>query len=133
MHRSTQTTLEADFYQWGKQAHTILGTVVVALLSLQPLFGWMHHRYYVKNHGRGIISHIHIWYGRALMILGIVNGGLGLQLAGTATGYVIAYSVVAGVMFLGYLGAVGFGMMKRRRRSEVKTPPSEEVRQSSSY
>lgn len=101
----------------------------MALLGLQPIFGWLHHRYYTKHQGRGLISHVHIWYGRILMVLGVINGGLGLRLAGTATRYVIAYSVVAAVIFLAYVGAVAFGFMKGRRHRQIKTPPSEETRQ----
>ncbi|KAF5233044.1 hypothetical protein FANTH_12721 [Fusarium anthophilum] len=53
------------------------------------------------------ISHAHSWYGRALMILGIVNGGLGLQLAGASMKLIIGYSVVGLVTFLMYTaGAV---------------------------
>ncbi|KAF5976338.1 hypothetical protein FCOIX_7194 [Fusarium coicis] len=36
----------------------------------------------------------HIWYGRVLMILGIVNGGLGLQLAGASKKLIIGYGMV---------------------------------------
>lgn len=38
------------------------------------------------------------------MALGVINGGLGLQLARESDGPVIAYSVVAGVVFFCYTG-----------------------------
>ncbi|KAK0618260.1 hypothetical protein B0T17DRAFT_592096 [Bombardia bombarda] len=84
------------------QAHTTFGTVVVCLMVVQPALGYLHHRQYLATHGRGVVSHIHIWWGRILMTLGVVNGGLGLQLSNERTGLVIAYSVVAGVIFLAY-------------------------------
>ncbi|KAI0004675.1 putative iron reductase domain protein [Xylariaceae sp. FL0662B] len=82
--------------------HTQLGTVVVCLMAVQPALGYVHHRHFVKHQARGIVSHGHIWYGRALMIMGIVNGGLGLALTGASQAFVIVYSVVAGVAFVVY-------------------------------
>ncbi|KAI0889403.1 CBD9-like protein [Annulohypoxylon maeteangense] len=98
--------------------HTLLGTVVVCLMVVQPVLGWVHHRYFVKNQTRGLVSHAHIWYGRALLIMGVVNGGLGLQLADASQTFVIAYSVVAGIMFAVYIAAAVFGEFRRRRRIE---------------
>ncbi|KAF5241342.1 hypothetical protein FAUST_4024 [Fusarium austroamericanum] len=104
---------------WGKQAHTQMGTVVVVLITLQPILGYMHHRYFLSHGKRGIISHIHIWFGRALMIIGIVNGGLGLKLASSSRAFIIAYSVIAGLAAILYLGAAIVGE-RRRSASRVK-------------
>ncbi|KAJ8121823.1 hypothetical protein ONZ43_g1824 [Nemania bipapillata] len=97
--------------------HTILGTVVVALFGVQPIGGYLHHLYYVKNQRRGLVSYGHIWYGRILIVLGIINGGLGLKLAGAAQSLVIAYAVVAAVIFVAYMGAAVLGEVKRNRRA----------------
>lgn len=48
------------------------------------------------------------------MVLGVVNGGLGLQLALADTSLIIAYSVVAAVMFLLY--AIGKVLVSIRRK-----------------
>lgn len=96
------------------QTHTILGTVVVCLLAIQPALGYAHHRHFLRHQRRGLVSHAHIWYGRALMLLGVVNGGLGLQLADADDSLVIAYSVVAGVMFLLY--AIGKTLASIRKK-----------------
>ncbi|KAK7745437.1 hypothetical protein SLS53_002935 [Cytospora paraplurivora] len=86
----------------GAQQRDLLGTVVVTLLAIQPALGYLHHIHYLKNGSRGIISHGHIWWGRVLMILGVINGGLGLQLTNAGDDLIIAYSIVAAVMFLAY-------------------------------
>ncbi|RYP19269.1 hypothetical protein DL765_003470 [Monosporascus sp. GIB2] len=100
--------------------HTNFGTVIVCLMVLQPIGGYMHHRHYLRHKRRGPISYAHIWYGRALMIMGVVNGGLGIRWAtgGSARGspLMIAYTVVAAGMAVIYLGAKGFGVARRRRR-----------------
>lgn len=103
-----------------------MGTIVVALLGLQPFLGWLQHRHYLRHQRRGIFGHVHIWYGRALMILGIINGGLGLKLAGGPRSFVIAYSVVAGIVGLLYLvlTLVGPRMKGRPGDKQLLSPPT---------
>lgn len=86
-------------------------------MVLQPAFGWFHHLHYVKHQGRGAVSYVHIWYGRVLMALGVINGGLGLRLAAAPDGWKIAYAVVAVVMFVLYaVGKVAANMRKSRQQ-----------------
>ncbi|KAH7256893.1 hypothetical protein BKA59DRAFT_468798 [Fusarium tricinctum] len=108
-----------DSGMWGNQAHTRLGTAICALITLQPILGYMHHRHFLSHGGRGIISHVHIWFGRALIIIGIINGGLGLKLASSSTAFIVAYCVIAGIAAVLYLGAVFVGE-KKRKASRVK-------------
>ncbi|KAK3309958.1 uncharacterized protein B0T15DRAFT_19471 [Chaetomium strumarium] len=98
------------------QAHTVLGTVIVALLGIQPALGYLHHRHYLKTQGRGVISYVHIWWGRILIALGVINGGMGLRLVGERGGLVIAYGVIAGVLFLAYAGAKIFRLFRQGER-----------------
>lgn len=116
--------------QFFDQPHSRLGVILVALISLQPIFGLIHHINYLKTQRRGIFGHLHCWYGRALMIIGIVNGGLGLQLGNVATRYIIAYSVVAGVTTLFYLASIAFGW-RRRIRNQKQPKQVESMMQSS--
>ncbi|KAI5862589.1 putative iron reductase domain protein [Durotheca rogersii] len=106
-------------------SHTSFGTAVVCLMTLQPGLGYLHHRYFVQNQKRGPISHAHIWYGRALMIMGVVNGGLGIALAGNQRTFVIAYSTVAGVMFVIY-GADFVQELYLKELKSYKPPPVKE-------
>ncbi|OTB02503.1 hypothetical protein M426DRAFT_322595 [Hypoxylon sp. CI-4A] len=99
-----------------RSTHTILGTAVVCLMAIQPVLGMAHHRYFVRNQTRGSVSHGHIWYGRALMILGILNGGLGLELAEAPLKWVVVYSVLAGIIFVIYMAVAVFGELRRRGR-----------------
>lgn len=96
-----------------------MGVTVVSLLGIQPIFGWFHHADYRKNGKAGVLSYIHVWTGRILMILGVINGGLGLQLAGDTTGaFIIAYCVITGVVALVYLASVAFGHFRRRKLTQ---------------
>jgi len=118
--------------------HTVLGTVLFGLFLIQPFLGLYHHLQYRKTSSRNPISHIHIWLGRILIILGIINGGLGLQLAANASkGQLIAYGVVSGVVGLAYILLVvvkrkGAGLrtdrfMGKNGRSEKGGSGSEEA------
>nr|XP_036585690.1 uncharacterized protein CTRU02_04551 [Colletotrichum truncatum]KAF6795741.1 integral membrane protein [Colletotrichum truncatum] len=107
-----------------EQTHTLLGTVVVAALAIQPFLGYAHHAYFKRFQTRGIVSHIHIWYGRALIVLGIINGGLGLKLANTPNKFVIAYAVVAAILGLIWIGTAVWG--ETRRSTRIKQEQSHE-------
>ncbi|CAM1506972.1 Fc.00g066130.m01.CDS01 [Cosmosporella sp. VM-42] len=111
--------LEGD---WWNEEHVQIGTIVVVLMALQPVLGFLHHRQYVKHQQRGLFSHAHIWYGRILIVLGIVNGGLGLDLAGGPTSFTIAYSVVAGIVSVLYIAGALFGGMKKTKREKIVSP-----------
>lgn len=107
--------------------HTRLGVIVCALMGIQPVLGWLHHLQYVKTQRRGAFSYVHIWYGRGLMILGIVNGGLGLQAANPSTRFIVAYSVIAGITSIIYTASITVGMSKRRKQSAEKRTDSPSV------
>lgn len=113
------------------EAHPIIGIVLVAMLVFQPFAGWLHHKQFLRTGQRSAISHGHIWVGRIAIILGMINGGLGLELGGVETRYVIAYSVVAGVMGVAYLGSIVYGEIARSRRTSVVSSEREKTHSSS--
>lgn len=92
-----------------KTYHPIIGIVAVSsLIAFQPAMGLLQHQYCGKYGKRGPLGRLHQWFGRAIVALGIINGGLGLHLTGIGTplapiGAVLAYSVVAGLVGLGYV------------------------------
>lgn len=102
-------------YEGRGHTHTLFGTVIFGIIWLQPILGYVHHMMFKKHHSRTAVSHVHIWYGRILFILGIVNGGLGLQLASNTTGGEIAYGVVAGIMAVVYIAVATFGELRRSK------------------
>ncbi|KAI1025137.1 hypothetical protein LB504_009669 [Fusarium proliferatum] len=103
---------------WFNAPHVIIGTEVCGLMVIQPILGGLHHRNFVKHQRRTGISHAHIWYGRALMILGIVNGGLGLQLAGASMKLIIGYGVVGLVTFLMYTAGAVRKMLRGAKKHQ---------------
>lgn len=64
---------------------------------------------------------VHVWYGRVLIILGMINGGLGLQLATDGPAYktagMIAYAVIAGISGVAFLSAIAVSTMRKTGKS----------------
>lgn len=95
-----------------KHHHAIIGMVVIACLVLfQPGMGFLQHRYFRNTGGKGPFGFFHRWLGRTMIILGVINVGLGFELTGIGSyevpkGAVIAYGTVAGVLGILYVGIV---------------------------
>ncbi|KAJ6132260.1 hypothetical protein N7471_007475 [Penicillium samsonianum] len=103
--------------------HPIIGMVTVPCLILfQPAMGFLQHRYFRKTGGKSVFAYLHRWFGRCLIILGVINAGLGFRLTGIGlsiapVGAVIAYSVVAGIIGLVYILIVVIFPIRKRRLS----------------
>ena len=115
----------------GGSTHTILGLLIVfALLGLQPLGGFLQHRHAKKNMSqRGILGFAHIWFGRVMILLGIINGGLGFELAGHqhAKERVTPYVVIAAIMGALYIALIGWDVVRTKGRSEAIKGPTEKI------
>jgi hypothetical protein len=112
-----------------KQQHPIIGMIVVAGLFFQPFLGLGHHYSYKRSLPLpNIFTYLHIWWGRALITLAMVNGGLGLQLAVNASMTQIkAYGAVAGIMWVIWMATVLMASVKRRTTSHEKKETGEKV------
>ncbi|CAO2652555.1 Nn.00g008380.m01.CDS01 [Neocucurbitaria sp. VM-36] len=119
--------------------HPIIGIVVFVLLFFQPILGFVHHLQYKKYNRRTVWSYGHLWLGRIVITLGMINGGLGLLLASDAPavtgfapsqGQIIAYGVIAGIMWLLWAAAAIIGERRRtrsRKDAEGSPPPYKEI------
>ncbi|RYP13045.1 hypothetical protein DL767_010918 [Monosporascus sp. MG133] len=94
--------------------HPIVGIVILALLLFQPILGLVHHAKFKRLGRRTAWSHLHLWNGRAMVTLGIVNGGLGLGLACAPPGSIAAYSAVAAIVWLLWVLAAAYGELRWR-------------------
>jgi hypothetical protein len=107
----------ADGGDYMREPHAIIGMLLLVVLFFMPFIGATHHRVYKTVQKRTWWSYGHIFTGRAAVVLGMVNGGLGLQLADARSSYTIAYSAFAGLMGVLYVGAIVFGEFKGVRKS----------------
>ncbi|KAF2656210.1 iron reductase domain protein [Lophiostoma macrostomum CBS 122681] len=106
--------------------HPIIGIVVFIALFIQPIFGYLHHLMFKKYSHRTFWSYAHIWVGRLAITLGIINGGLGFKLADSmgmsSKPGMIAYSVIAGFVWLAWVASAVIGE-RRRKMTGVERPP----------
>ena len=93
--------------------HQVMGYLIVtALVLFQPALGIYQHLHYRKTGSKSAMGVIHRWLGRSVIILGVINGGLGFMQAGpvgndhSPSWAVIAYSIIAGVIFFVYLSVL---------------------------
>jgi hypothetical protein len=72
-------------------SHQIIGFILMGLLIVQSVLGYLHHRAYVRTQRYSVYTLPHIWHGRIVILLGVLNGFLGFHLAGRSTlGYLIS-------------------------------------------
>jgi hypothetical protein len=94
------------------------------MIFLQPVFGMLHHILYKKHGSRTMWSYVHIWLGRIAITLGMINGGLGLQLADSmhmsSRGGIIAYGIIAVIVWLAWVAASIVGERRRKRDAPPK-------------
>jgi hypothetical protein len=90
----------------------MLGVTVIVMLFIQVLLGATHHTLFRMKGRRTWVTMAHVWFGRLCIILGVVNGGLGLKLPSVnASSFAIAiYAGGASLMFMFWL--LGFGATK---------------------
>lgn len=102
------------------RAHTVIGLVVCCVLILfQPAMGFIQHRHFRKTGGKSVFAYAHRWTGRCAIILGMINTGLGFQLASSniivpTSSYIRNY-VLLGVFVLVWLGLIVFDQFKPSR------------------
>ncbi|KAH6672797.1 hypothetical protein EV126DRAFT_435670, partial [Verticillium dahliae] len=63
-------------------AHVGIGSALGVVFILMPIMGYLHHRYFKKVGRRTGWSYLHLAGGRVGITLGIINGGIGLAIAG---------------------------------------------------
>ena len=124
--------------------HPIIGLVILGAALFQPFLGLIHHDIFStqfmrwkadrakQKPGRTIFALIHLWIGRILITLGIINGGLGIKLAAgspfqnaktTGNAYV-AYGILAGLMWI--LFACVSALFAYRRTARIRREKREE-------
>jgi hypothetical protein len=96
--------------------HSIIGLAVIGALLIQPVTGMVHHLLYKKLGRANAATHPHVWWGRAVITLGIINGGLGLQLSENTKNGEIAYAVVAAFMWLLWMAAILMAFLRIRNK-----------------
>ncbi|KFZ25026.1 hypothetical protein V502_00490 [Pseudogymnoascus sp. VKM F-4520 (FW-2644)] len=75
--------------------------------------------YNLRAERGGLFAFAHKWYGRILITMAIVNGELGLRLAGNSTGKMIAYAATGGVVMILYFVVIGYTVLNKKKDEEA--------------
>lgn len=96
-------------YQGLDEGHQIIGIVVVAALFVQAALGYVHHINYKKQGGRTWSTYVHLWTGRVVIVIGMLNAVLGFELvdniAAAAGAGVVSVLILIGLVATTYFGA----------------------------
>lgn len=103
---------DLDYLNHPVHCHVAIGLLVVSTIILfQPIMGILQHRHFKKTGGKSIFAYLHRWIGRGAIILGMINSGLGFQLAGTTGIIVPTSSYVRSYVLLGVLVSFWFSLV----------------------
>ena len=93
------------------QAHPVIGLLVVCtLIVFQPIMGFLQHRHFKRTGGKSIFAYLHRWTGRCAIALGMINSGLGFQLAKHNV-IIHTSSYVRNYVILGVLVSIWFSLV----------------------
>ncbi|CAJ2503233.1 Uu.00g106270.m01.CDS01 [Anthostomella pinea] len=67
-------------------AHQVIGILIFIAIFAQFALGFLNHRAFKKTQKKTKMAPIHVWLGRLIIVLGVVNGFTGFPLA-LSTGY----------------------------------------------
>jgi hypothetical protein len=102
-------------------AHAIIGLIIICSCIIQPVTGLAHHLLY-KSVGRpNKATYPHVWWGRAIITLGVINGGIGLQLARCTTETTIGYGTGAGFVWILWMSVILMAFIRSRKKLEGET------------
>ncbi|KAI5369897.1 Putative DOMON domain, cytochrome b561/ferric reductase transmembrane [Septoria linicola] len=76
-------------------AHQVIGLVVFAAIFLQIGLGLGHHIIFMRSGTSTVLGKVHRFLGISILVLGIVNGGIGLDFAGSS---VVGYGIAVAIM-----------------------------------
>lgn len=97
--------------------HQWVGISLLSSIGVQGLFGWWHHKLFVRLRRRTWVSYLHLWLGRAVMIGRCGNVVSGLFLRGCSKSSAIVVTVIVFVC-LEVVGLNGWSWWVTRKRAK---------------
>ncbi|EHK16981.1 uncharacterized protein TRIVIDRAFT_161834 [Trichoderma virens Gv29-8] len=86
--------------------HQIIGIMIGLALIIQLGMGSWHHWVFKRTNSPTIFGRIHRYFGHIVILLGIINGGIGLTWSYASRSVVIGYSIAVLIICLVYLVAL---------------------------
>ena len=96
-------------------AHQVIGLLILAGLLLQVGLGLVGHSTYVRTNQSSPFSKIHFFLGPFIMVLGLINAGVGFNFAGNSH-LNILYAIIVVVVVVVFVAIIGCQLFCRSRR-----------------
>jgi len=94
------------------KAHVVIGLLVTtSLIVFQPAMGTAQHLYFRRTGGKSVFAYAHRWLGRCAILLGMINSGLGFQLAQWNGVVISKHSFQRNFILIGFLVAIWWGVV----------------------
>ena len=100
-------------------AHQIIGIILTVGVAGQLFLGYSHHRIYTRTQRSTVYAFIHRYFGQVLIIVAVVNGGIGLSFASNNQG-LIPYVILAIVVIVLYFGTLAFNRFRVNRQKTAR-------------
>ncbi|EPS30423.1 hypothetical protein PDE_05374 [Penicillium oxalicum 114-2] len=107
---STQFTKSQSW----NSTHQIIGIIILIAILLQWGMGFWHHLQYKKTKAPTRFGVVHRYFGFIVILLAIINGGIGLDWSYASTGAIVGYSVGVAVVSLVFVGLLVWARLKPR-------------------
>lgn len=95
--------------------------MIITALCIQIGLGLAHHALYIKTKRPTAMGRVHMFLGPVVIILGLINGGIGFNFAGNKR-LTTPYAIVVAVIIIVMLGLIGCRMLCRSRRKYKPEP-----------
>lgn len=96
-------------------SHQIIGIALLVLLIGQAFIGYLRHSIFMRTGNSPSFYMVHRYLGAVLIIVGIVNGGLGLRLTFNNRYYTLYATVSVSVLI------IGIALLYLKKRHNIKT------------
>ncbi|KAF2717833.1 iron reductase domain protein, partial [Polychaeton citri CBS 116435] len=103
-------------------AHQVIGLLIFAAMFIQLGLGLVHHTMFKRTKTPTMMGQVHRFLGIFIVLLGMINGGLGLNLA-SDDHYAVAYGVIVGIVGVVFLLVTSLVLLYRRKHKYEPEKP----------
>ncbi|KAI5458772.1 hypothetical protein BGZ63DRAFT_416340 [Mariannaea sp. PMI_226] len=95
---------------------TKVGTIVVGLIGIPPIFGCAHHLYFVKHQQQGLISHVTSGIAAPSLLLALATVGLACDLGTRRLPLSLCIMLLSDVVAIAFSSVILFSSMRKKKK-----------------
>jgi hypothetical protein len=101
--------------------------VILLAIIVQWGTGFWHHRLYKKTQTGSMFGVVHRYFGFIVILLAIINGGIGLSWSYASNGVLVGYSIAVVIVSVAIIGLLGWARFKSNRGGKGFVRQQEEL------